>query len=828
MPASLRLAGLAIVATMLLASASFAEEPPMLARALDGPLKGIDEVVFCMRLPYEDPHWYANIGYFCDDETKKAYTGNGKPDVGKLFAWNFRTKALRTIVDDPGGSIRDPQIHYDGKKVLFSWRKHGTDSYNLYEVDLDGKNLRRITDSPYDDYEPTYLADGGICFVSTRCKRWVNCWMTQVGTMYRCDANGSNVECISANTEHDNTPWPLPDGRLLYMRWEYVDRSQVQYHGLWTKNPDGTGESVYFGNMIPGVLMIDAKPIPGTDDVVLSYSPGHGVNEHAGIASVISPKRGPDEPESVRALHKGPLTRDPIAVSADCFLAARDSSIVLMDGKGGLEVIYTHDGPGLLHEPRPVSPRPRERAHSRRTKPGTTNGAYILANAALGRNLPGVEQGEIRKLLVLESLPKPVNFSGGPDLISWLGTFTLERVLGTVPVEPDGSAYFEAPAGRQLFFVALDAQDRAIKRMQSFTSLMPGETQSCLGCHEHRTRTPGAIPEATLQALTRPASPISRFEGFPDVLDFHRDVQPVLDRNCVSCHNPETRREGHVSLAGDLGLAWSQSYFTLLAHRQVADGRNGLGDQPPRTLGAGASPLWDKLRGGHHDVKASESDLRTVWLWIESGAPYAGSYAALRNAEQQKRDGHAFGTAFWGQGDLLNKRCAQCHAFKDGEKGLRLPLQEGGDRWNEEARKKIGRPTAAHERIVFENDPLARYSAHVLVNFSRPALSAILQAPLAKSAGGWESCGKVFENRDDADYQALLAGIQKGIDTLKPDPRWATPGFRPNPQYLREMKRYGIVPESFDRDRDTLDPFGTDQDYWRSLWPRVPTTTASK
>jgi hypothetical protein len=556
MTATLRLR-LLLLAPFLLATARGADGP-LLARAREGPLKGVEEVVFCARLKYDDPHWYANIGYYCDDESKKAYTGNGEPDVGRLFAWNVRTKALRTVVDDPGGSIRDPQVHYDGKKVLFSWRKNGTHRYNLYEVDLDGTNLRRITDTPYDDYEPSYLADGGITFVSTRCKRWVNCWMTQVGTMYRCDGDGSNVECLSANTEHDNTPWPLPDGRLLYMRWEYVDRSQVEFHGLWTKNPDGTGESVYFGNTRPGVVMIDAKPIPGTDDVVVSYSPGHGVNEHAGIASVISPKRGPDEPASVRPLHKGPLTRDPIALSADCFLAARDNAIVLMDGKGGLEVIYRHDGPGLLHEPRPVLARPRERVHPRRTKPGATTGQFVLASAATGRNLPGVGAGEIKKLLVLESLPKPVNFSGGPDLTSWLGTFTLERVVGTVPVEPDGSAYFEAPAGRQLFFVALDAQDRAVKRMQSFTSLMPGEVQSCIGCHEERTRAPGGASTATLQALARPASPIARFEGFPDVMDFHRDVQPVLDRHCVSCHNPE-RREGHVSLAGDLGASWSQS-----------------------------------------------------------------------------------------------------------------------------------------------------------------------------------------------------------------------------------------------------------------------------
>jgi hypothetical protein len=251
----------------------------------------------------------------------------------------------------------------------------------------------------------------------------------------------------------------------------------------------------------------------------------------------------------------------------------------------------------------------------------------------------------------------------------------------------------------------------------------------------------------------------------------------------------------------------------------VADGRNGLGEQPPRSIGAGASPLWAKLRGGHHDVKASERDQRSIWLWIESGAPYAGSYAALRNAEQQARDGRAFGVAFGSRMDVLRKRCAQCHDLKGDGKGLRLVLQDGGERWNDLDRKKVGRPTGAHERIVFEDDPLARFSTQILINFTRPEFSAILQAPLAKSAGGWGACGDVFASKDDPEYRAILAGVRKGVATLESDPRWTMAGWRPNPQYIRELKRFGVLPASFDRDRETLDPFASDQSYWRSLWP---------
>jgi hypothetical protein len=264
-------------------------QPSLLEQALAGPLRDVDEVVFCTRSRYDDGHWYANIGYYCDDANRKAYSGNGRPDDGKLFRLNLRTGAVAVLLDAQGGSVRDPQLHYDGRKILFSYRQAGTDFYHLYEINVDGTGLRQLTEGDFDDYEPTYLPDGDIAFVSTRCNRWVNCWYTQVGIIYRCDGDGKNLRQISANTEHDNTPWVMPDGRLIYMRWEYVDRSQVEYHALWAMNPDGTGQTVYFGNMHSWTVIIDAKPIPGTDKVVASFSPGHGVNEHAGIATVLSP-----------------------------------------------------------------------------------------------------------------------------------------------------------------------------------------------------------------------------------------------------------------------------------------------------------------------------------------------------------------------------------------------------------------------------------------------------------------------------------------------------------------------------------------------------------
>jgi cytochrome c2 len=797
-------------------TATLRKPGPVLTGALAGPLHGVSEILFAVRRPYNDPHWYANIGYFCDDENHKAYPGNGKPDVGQLCAWNVRTGKVRVLFNAGGGSIRDPQVHYDGGKVLFSYRKDGSDYYNLYEIEADGSHLRQITSGEYDDYEPIYLPDGDILFVSTRCRCWVNCWMTQVGVLYRCSPNGSNIRRLSYSGEHDNTPWVLPDGRILYTRWEYVDRSQVEFHHLWTMNPDGTNQAIFYGNMHPGTVMIDAKPIPGTRDVVVSFSPGHGVTDHQGMATLVSPRSGPDKQSEARPLHRGPLIKDPYALSPNYFLAARGQQILLMNSGGQTEVLYTRFGAGDLHEPRPLAPRPRERVIPPRIHEGQPTGRLVLGDVYHGRNLEGVRRGDIKKLLVLEILPKQVNFSGGPDLVSWLGTFTLERVLGTVPVEEDGSAYFEVPAGRPVFFVALDGKDLSVKRMHSFTSVMPGEVNSCVGCHELRTEAPRTFKPGDLAALRRSPSQIESFAGYPDVLDFPRDVQPILDKHCVSCHSYD-RREGNIILTGDLGPQWSHSFFSLFAHLQVADGRNGLGNHPPRAIGSSASPLLEKLRPDHHGVQVTPQEWRTIWLWIESGAPFAGSYAGLRNAEDQAMATGAVKQVFVEGLGVFQRRCAQCHATHNptSEAILPLPFTPKNQR---NGRPPPLKPTGIFERIVRENDPVARFSPNILLNFTRPTLSPLLLGPLVKEAGGFGSCGTVFRDTSDSDYKRLLALITQGKADLDVKPRYGTKQFQPNRQYVREMKRYGILPASFDPLESRLDYFQADQAYWRSCW----------
>jgi hypothetical protein len=770
------------------------------------PPLGVRQIVFTTRLAYDDSHWYANIGYYCDDENHKAYAGNGKPDESNLYVLDTTTGEVGIVFQAEGGSIRDPHVHYDGRTTLFSYRPAGSDYYNLYEIQIDGAGLRQVTHGSHDDYEAAYLPDDDIVFVSTRSKRWVGCWMTQVGTLFRCDRRGGNMRPLSFNCEHDNTPAVLPDGRILYTRWEYVDRSQVGYHQLWAMNPDGTAVTAHFGNQEHYPLFIGARPIPGRSDLLLIDSPGHGRTDHRGHVCTISPDHGPDSRLGYRRLTPQAAYNDPAPIGDTAFLVAQNKRILLGTYDGNLTPVLTYTGGAALHEPVPVLARPRERILADRTDPRQGTGRMLLMDVHSGRNMEGVLPGQIRKLLVLETLPKPVNFSGGMDLTSWMGTFMLERVLGTVPVEEDGSAYFEVPAGRPVLFVALDEHDLSVKRMQSFTNVMPGETLGCIGCHEPRTQIPPSAEGIPL-AMKRPPSRIEPFRDFPDVIDFRRDVQPVLNRHCASCHNDE-EPQGHVVLTEDLGTTWSISYFTLLAAGQVADGRNGFGNQKPRTIGSSASRLMSKIDGSHYDVKVTSEEWRMLWLWLEIGAPYAGTYAALRNAEDQARTGPAHAVF---RSPAFAQACHRCHAEDKDAPPLPVTLSE-------QQRREIVKKQrlATYERIVQQGD--LRFSPHVLLNMSRPERSPLLLGPLPKEAGGWGTCAHRFSGTQDATCQALLSEIRKGKEQLDRGATFGRPGFRPNRQYIREMKRFGVLPAEFDATRDPIDVFDVDQRYWKLFW----------
>jgi cytochrome c553 len=801
---------------------------------------GAEEVVFAVRQPRGD-HWYENFGHTITDGNKAAY-GVG----GYLCKLDVDTGKVTALLADPQGSVRDPQVHYEGNKILFSYRRSGTPYYHLYEIDQNGNGFKQLTDGPFDDLEPCYLPDGGIAFCSSRCNRFVPCWYVQVANLHRCDGDGKNVRPLSSNIEQDNTPWVLPDGRILYTRWEYVDRSREHFHHLWVMNPDGSGQMVYYGNSSPGDVYLDAKPIPGSSRIVMVNSPNHGRKEHEGRVAIVSTAFGPDAPSAQRLVNPGNDFRDPYPWSENTFLVAQGPSLLLMDQQGKMRELYRlvgalAAGGNWLHEPRPLRPRPREPVIPSRINPLDRDGQLIVVDVYQGRNMQGVNRGAIKKLLILENLPKPVNFGGSMDPISYGGSYTLNRVLGTVPVEPDGSVNMKVPPLRSLQLVALDQRDLSVKRMLSFLTVMPGERTSCTGCHEDRVQSPPNRPR--LMALQRPPSEILPVPGTPEVFDYPRDIQPIWNRHCLTCHDVD-KYAGRALLTGDQGSMFTLSYFTLSARLQMADGRDlARGNYAPYTIGSAASALLNKCEESHYGVKLAPLELRTVKLWIDAGATFPGTYAALGGGMLGSYAALQYGTkpktdylswpALKGAKAAMDRRCSSCHQ-RDRQLpnspadnlGLRLHhLQYGGGQprfWDPPWVKVYGDGSlrlGSLEWMKKYADPRMQFSEHILYNLSRPEKSLQLLAPLAKSAGGYGICGEILADTVDADYQDLLAGIREAKAQLEAITRFNMPRFRPEPEYVREMKRYGVLPASYQL-ADPIDVYDTDRRYWQSMWHR--------
>ena len=796
-----------------------------------------EEIVFAVRQP-KGPHWYENFGHAVTGPERTAY-GAG----GRLCKLDRASGGVRLLVDDPEGAVRDPQVHYDGQKILFAYRRGGSPYYHLHEINADGTGLKQLTEGPFDDLEPCYLPDGGIVFCSSRCNRFVPCWYVQVATLYRCEGNGRGIRPLSSNIEQDNTPWMLPDGRVLYTRWEYVDRSREHFHHLWTMNPDGTGQMAFYGNMHPGDVFLDAKPA-GADQIIMVNSPNHGRPEHEGRIALVTTTLGPDAPSAQHILNPTNTFRDPYPLTDHSFLVAKQDRLLEMDSHGQTRQVYRLSaelaaGGAWLHEPRPLRPRPREPVIPARTHLEECTGQLVVLDVYQGRNMTGVRRGAIKKLLILENLPKPVNYTGSMDPISYGGSYTLNRVLGTVPVEPDGSVSAQVPPLRSLQLVALDEHDLSVKRMLSFLTVMPGERTTCAGCHEDRARATPSHAEPL--ALRRPPRDIAPVPGTPDVFDYPRDIQPIWDRHCLRCHNPDDYA-GHVLMTGDQGPMFTHSFFTLSARLQVADGRDlARGNYAPYAIGSAASSLVRKLESHHHGVRLTSHELRLVKLWIDASATFPGTYAALGGGMIGPYAALEYGTKpkidylSWpglkAAQEAATRRCTACHqgdrklpSSPADNLGVRLHhLKYGGGSprfWEPPWLKTDGDGSSwpgSDEWMRRFADPHLRFSHNTLYNLSRPEKSLLLLAPLAKAAGGHGTCGEVFGATRDPDYQALLAGVQEAKAHLEAITRFNMPHFRPEPEYVREMQRYGIVPASY-QPGDPMDVYATDRRYWESLW----------
>ncbi len=651
-PASLFVLALLVVVP---APQSIAESGKAL---LADPLLTAHPILFVTRPQYKVDHHNTATMFVTKEINTGSFQGGGAMKTIDLA----RGGKVTTLLEAPEGIIRDPEVHFDGTRIVFAMRRNIKDDYHIYEINTDGTGLRQLTFARgAADIDPLYLPDGGIVFSSTREPKYCMCNRHIMANLFRMDADGANIHQLGKNTLHEGHSALLPDGRILYDRWEYVDRNFGDAQGLWAVNPDGTNHVVYWGNNTwsPGGA-IDGRGIPGTGQVICIFGSCH--DRPWGALAIIDPGLGVDGRRSV--VHTWPanaidlvkqpspkydaygfdnFTRvqpkyeDPYPLSDTVFLCSRmvgkgeQMGLYLIDTKGN-EVLVHAEEPGC-YDPMPLGPRSRPTIIPPRREYEAKPGQFYVMDVYEGTHMQGVKRGAVKYLRIVESPEKRYwthTQWGGQGVhcpaINW-HSFENKRVLGTVPVEEDGSAYFEVPADKFVYFQLLDENKMMIQSMRSGTTVQPGELTGCVGCHESRQTTPVQIPHKMPLAVQRPPTKLDGWKGPPRLFSYIKEVQPVLDKHCVKCHDYGKKAGKKLVLAGDRTNVFNTSYNELWRKKYItAIGAGPADTQPAYSWGSHPSKIVQKIRKGHKNVKMTDDEFERVVTWIDINATYYPRY----------------------------------------------------------------------------------------------------------------------------------------------------------------------------------------------------------
>lgn len=584
---------------------------------------------------------------------------------GAIKVYDVDSGTTRTLIKLSTGVMRDPEISFDGKRVIFSMRKNLEDGYHIYEIGLDGSNLKQLTSSEgVSDIDPLYLPDGNIIFTSTRQPKYCMCNRHIMGNLFRMGADGSNITQIGVSTLFEGHSSLLSDGRILYDRWEYVDRNFGDAQGLWTVNPDGTKHAIYYGNNTasPGGV-IDGRQIPGTDLVVCIFGSCHDLPW--GSLAVIDRKKGVDgrDPvvkifpdEAINIVANGDLDsfkwvksfryEDPYPVNKEWFVVSRTlypypdwrkqkcgykQGIYLVGMDGTEELLIEGErsvfDPHIVEAPAKVVSLPTMRNFE------DEKGQFYVENVYEGTHMQGVKKGEVKWLRVIESPEKRSWTWGGwqgqgeqAPALNW-HSFENKQILGEVPVEEDGSASFMVPAGKFVFFQLLDKDKKMIQSMRSGVSLMPGEINGCVGCHEDRLSIPMPIPKRPI-ALTKKPVELTKWMGKePFKFSFMEHVQPILDRRCVKCHDFDEKDRKKIVLAGDMNPFFNAAYINLYVNKAVSLVGGGPADiQQAYSWGSHVSRLSQIIERGHYGVKLTQKEKEYLYAWMDLNGVYYPVY----------------------------------------------------------------------------------------------------------------------------------------------------------------------------------------------------------
>ncbi len=740
--------------------------------------------------------------------------------------WEKQSKqVIRPVIDATTaetlgeGVYSDPDLSWDGTRVLFCFKGEEFGATSIYEIGVDGTGLKQITDasaceelcngrfSVQHDVSPAYLPDGRIILTTTRPNGLVPCNNTGVDILHVMDADGSNLKPISVNNVNEFDPCVLPDGRILYGRWEYVDKTALTQQSLWTVFPDGRNESALFANnMVRPEALLDARPVPGAPYLIAASLTRHNgaPRGSVGIIDTRYTKNGAeaitnfDHPEDPThdlgdSCEPWPLSKDVLLLSGRPKSFERNA-IMMMDREGNREVIFK-DADICAHSPILVKPRTEpNKLDNYLAKEDKKTGTFFVQDIYQG--MPTVERGDVKWLRVIEETSRASATIGSAYnqqfLLSAALAFSVKNYLGIVPVNPDGSVHFEVPSGRAVYFQALDAEGRLIHSMRTFVQAVPGTTRSCIGCHENRFDTPPNLGQR--QAHTQGALKLQDESWGSGHIDYPTMVQPVFDTHCVSCHGGEKGFAGGLDLSGGWTEHFNISYENLVSRRDSQmtatlisgiDCMNGTAHWSaqifaPRTHGSGNAPLAEILVNGHDgyipDLSRKERDL--IMAWIDTNGLYHGTWDYTE---------HGCDIPQWPKTkeylirEMGKAGCTECHEsekvvqfendwfnYKDPESSriLRAPLAKNAGGLGLCQARKVD-PRHRRIRLLVTGD----YAHGVL-----PVEEFIKQGTQPAKSMGIAEVVTPFENKENKQYQTMLKWIQRGREEALTKPRVDMPG----------------------------------------------------
>ncbi|MHB8969980.1 MAG: HzsA-related protein [Pirellulaceae bacterium] len=652
--------------------------------AFCNPLLNFDKLLFLKR------HDSAGVYHMCD----QFYGCNARPGGG-LFVlenpWSDQPQVrnlLENSVVQNGrlqgqkldtGTFLSPELSFDGTTILFAysqakaWEKYGGKecyewtpeySYHIFRCDADGQNLVQLTDGDWDDFDPCFLPNGRIAFISERRGGYLRCGRhCPVYTLHSMNADGSDMIRLSFHETHEWHPSVTNDGMLVYTRWDYVDRDTNIAHHIWTCYPDGRDPRTPHGNYPQNResrpwMEMDIRAIPNSQKFVAVTGAHHGNalgslvmidpgiiddNAQSQLTRITPDTPFPEAEGGTQNISKFSRYGTPWPLSEDDYLCvydveAKNRGIYWIDRFGNRQLLYRDPAISCL-SPIPLRSRPRppvlpdltvQTAVAAVQHPAPPT-ATISVVSVYDSDFEWPEHARVTALRIVQVLPKTTPPPNVPR-IGVAEQTNARAVLGTVPVEEDGSVYFEAPAGKEIYFQAVDARGMAIQSMRSGTYLHPGEQLSCQGCHERRRQGPDRSSQVPL-AMRRSPSKITPDTGGSNPFNYVRLVQDVLDRNCVECHRAKAALDLTGVVEGPYG--WTRSYNNLaskygfyfhVTNGAIRTGVHGGARTIAGQFGARAAGLLEYLSEKHYGVKLSEEDLHRITLWLDCNSEFFGAY----------------------------------------------------------------------------------------------------------------------------------------------------------------------------------------------------------